>query len=85
MRFSTNKNDQTFGIAKPTGSAKASGLKLLDNQYYQDEPFQEDCVMSAMDENQLMIPGSNLGGMQQFTAINQQIMQITQPSMPQPN
>lgn len=32
--------------------------------------------MSAMDDSQLMLPGSNLGGHQSFGAINMQIAHI---------
>lgn len=80
----TKKNGYIFGHL-PTSAvardAKASGLQLIDNQCYQDEPFAEDCVMSAMDEHELLIPGSNLGGVQHFAAINQQISQLIQPAL----
>ena len=59
-----------------TKEAQLSGLKLTDNHCYQDEAFPEDCVMSAMDDSQLLLPGSNLGGHQSFGAINMQISQI---------
>jgi hypothetical protein len=53
--------------------AKLSGLKLTDNHCYEEEEFPEDCCMSAMDDGQLQMPGSNLGGHQSFGEINMQI------------
>lgn len=37
--------------------------------------------MSAMDEHYLMIPGSNLGGTQTYTEVNNQIMQISHKAL----
>jgi hypothetical protein len=51
--------------------ARIAGLRLTDNNCYADEVYPEDSMMSAMNEHMLMVPGSNLGGLQDFSEVNQ--------------
>lgn len=78
MRFENKMGIASTALFK---EAAKCGLKLTDNNCFHDEAFPEDCVMSAMDDNQLMLPGSNLGGHQSFGAINVQIAQINQQDL----
>lgn len=71
-----NKNGSAIGNRMPAQSV-FTGLQLRDNNCELAEEYPEDCVMSAIDDSQMMIPATNFGGTHSLDEVNEQIMQIS--------